>query len=41
MSPPAPHKDTAAIRQSLVVFAKNKARLSAFYRETLGLTLLE
>ena len=41
MSPPAPHKDTAAIRQSLVVFAKNKARLSAFYRETLGLTLVE
>ncbi len=29
------------IQQSLVVFAKNKKRVSAFYRQTLGLTALE
>jgi predicted enzyme related to lactoylglutathione lyase len=29
------------ITQSLVVFAKNKKRVSAFYRQTLGLTAIE
>ncbi len=29
------------IRQTLVVFAKNKKRVSAFYRETLGLQAVE
>ncbi len=29
---------TIEVRQSLVIFAKNKKRFSAFYRETLGLS---
>ena len=32
---------TSPIHQGLVVFAKNKQRVSAFYRETLGLAVLE
>jgi predicted enzyme related to lactoylglutathione lyase len=31
----------STVRQSLVVFAKNKRRVSAFYRATLGLTAQE
>lgn len=34
------HPDTP-IRQGLVVFAKNKRHLSAFYRQTLGLQAIE
>jgi predicted enzyme related to lactoylglutathione lyase len=30
-----------SVRQSLVVFAKNKKRVSAFYRQTLGLVATE
>jgi predicted enzyme related to lactoylglutathione lyase len=30
-----------AIRQSLVIFAKNKKRVSAFYQQTLGLVATE
>lgn len=30
-----------AYRQTLVIFAKNKKRMSAFYRQTLGLTATE
>ena len=30
--------DPSAIHQGLVVFAKNKTRVSAFYQQTLGLT---
>jgi predicted enzyme related to lactoylglutathione lyase len=33
--------EPAAIHQGLVVFAKNKARVSAFYQQTLGLIPLE
>ena len=36
MTEPAPRP-----RQTLVVFAKNKARVSAFYRQTLGLVAAE
>jgi len=35
---PAPE---ASIRQSLVVYAKDKQRVSAFYRQTLGLVAIE
>ncbi|HNY47739.1 MAG TPA: hypothetical protein PKN64_12330, partial [Casimicrobium sp.] len=31
-------KTESIVQQSAVIFAKNKKRVSAFYRETLGLT---
>lgn len=34
-------KEPADVRQGVVVFAKNKQRVSAFYRQTLGLQAVE
>lgn len=36
-----PSKRTPGIQQSLLVYAKNKKRVSAFYQQTLGLTVGE
>ncbi len=35
------HNSAASVHQGLVIFAKNKLKVSTFYRQTLGLHIIE